>query len=481
MKTRRDSLYLALLALGACAAVSGCDSKKKTVYVTAAATASNTNTGPTQVPTTSPTPSSSSTTAALAVQVVEPDKAEALSGPDVVAMALNLSSTGSDPVHVQSITLQASGTLDESTGIEAARLVGDDNADGKLDAGETTLVAAPSPAFPTDDGGATFTFSPALTIAPGASLQLLVVVDTVTLGAGAVASVGKTLKLEAAPSDILASDGSNPVTPSVTPPANGIPETTLFLNEHLVVSEVVPAIAGQYVELHNPTSKPIDLTTVYLTNASAGTAPFAVYPNLPTGAGFGPTQPNQFVARFPAGATIPVGGTIVVAVDGVDFQAAFAQAADYCLRDPSGGSVQMLTPDATVPPVWSATPVAATASLLATDDKVVVFLWDGVEDLVEDIDYLYWGPGQIGRVDKTGLAVDGPDADTNTQAYFPETPVANQSVHLPAAAPNHAIQRIGWQEGAETGLGSNGVAGDDETSEPFAATLQNGAPTPGTP
>ena len=170
-----------------------------------------------------------------------------------------------------------------------------------------------------------------------------------------------------------------------------------------------------------------------------------------------------------------------MAVDGADFLATYAVAATYCLRDTAGGAVQMLTPDATVPPVWAATPVAATVVLAAINEPVIVFLWDGVSDLIEDVDYVYYGPSTLGRVNKTGLAVDGPDVNLDTQAFLNDTPAANQAVLTPAAAPNNALRRLSFVELGETSLGGNNVAGDNETSEPWNMTFVTAAPSPGTP
>ena len=83
--------------------------------------------------------------------------------------------------------------------------------------------------------------------------------------------------------------------------------------------------------------------------------------------------------------------------------------------------------------------------------------------------------------DKTGVSVDGPDADTTPSQYLPETPVAQQGEAPTAAAPNNAIQRISYLEGTETPNTGNGITGHDETSEDVGATFQTGIPTPGQP
>ena len=76
----------------------------------------------------------------------------------------------------------------------------------------------------------------------------------------------------------------------------------------LLLSEiVVTPTEGEFVEIHNPTGSTIDLSDVYLTDATfAGGGTF--YYNIVTGTNAGGGGFSDFHARFPDGASIGPGG-----------------------------------------------------------------------------------------------------------------------------------------------------------------------------
>ena len=54
---------------------------------------------------------------------------------------------------------------------------------------------------------------------------------------------------------------------------------------------------------------------------------------------------------------------------------------------------------------------------LTNDGEVVIlYYWDGQSDLVTDLDYVVWGD-KAEAVDKTGVALDGPDAGSDPSSY----------------------------------------------------------------
>ncbi len=72
------------------------------------------------------------------------------------------------------------------------------------------------------------------------------------------------------------------------------------------------------------------------------------------------------------------------------------------------------------------------------------------------MDYVTWGASSgLSRVDKTGLATDGPDGDAIATSYNPDTPIASQSAITPNSTVGTSAARLGGVEGVE-GSGGNG-------------------------
>ena len=112
-------------------------------------------------------------------------------------------------------------------------------------------------------------------------------------------------------------------------------------------------------------------------------------------------------------------------------------------------------------------------------EVVVLYYWNGQSDLVTDLDYAVWGDKDE-AVDKTGVAIDGPDADSDTSAYLNDTAIASQDViDTGAHSGGNSWQRDDLTEGTEVKTGGNGAEGHDETSENLSTTWCEFTPTPG--
>ena len=189
--------------------------------------------------------------------------------------------------------------------------------------------------------------------------------------------------------------------------------------ERLLLSElVVTPTGGEYVEIFNPNGFAVDLSDVYLTDATF--APGGVfYYNVVTGADAGGGGFSDFHARFPDGAQIGAGEFQTVALAGSDaFFAEYGVDPDYELYEDSGAA------DA-IPDMREALPgsVNGQGGLTNSGEVAVLYFWDGASDLVTDLDYVVWGDKDE-AVDKTGVAIDGPDADLDATAYQADTAVA---------------------------------------------------------
>jgi hypothetical protein len=407
---------------------------------------------------------------------------QALMTNDVTALALQVTASGV-AVELQGVTVHASGTIDESTAIGSVRLVGDDDKNGRYTAGEPVLATVAAPAFTANDGSVALTLATPIGLSAGASLNLLVVVDATAIGQTAVSRIGQTiaLRVDAATSLPATSNGAAHTASGPFPLAASV---TLGMNDHLLITEIVgDPTNAEFIEIFNPTGGAVDLSTVYVTDADdLNTLKTVEYYFLPTGRNYGPSNlAADMLVRFPAGATLAPGACLTMATDGVGFLATYGKPANYCARNPAGGSIQMLTsvPDSGV---WTATAISgSTSPFYPYGEPVVLFTWDGQSDLVRDLDTVYTGTkatsGANDPHDKTGVSVDGPDAGTTPSVYLTDKPAAQQ-----ANVTGTIVQRIDLTEGSETQTGGNGVTGNDEFSENTNVTFVTATTaTPGTP
>lgn len=439
--------------------------------------------------TTAPVNSNNNTNTGADVAQTAPPATTANSGPDLVAFVFSVDATGTDPIEFQGVTISASGSIDESVDIGEVRLVGDDNTNGAFDAGEPDIAVAAAPAFATNDGSVNLAPATPITIAAGASLQFLVVAEVTGPGNGL------TVQFDiAAAADVVVNDSTGVIAPGGTFPMPGTPITIGSAlppaADHVLITEIVwstgttTMVAGSFIELHNPTSAAVDLSTYYITDANQS-ATAGGYHDLPGHPGNGSrlglaNDIFDYVVQFPPGSTLAAGATITVAVDGADFAAAYGADADYCMGGQTGTSVQMINYQY-ASDTFTQAPAAGNSVWHWAGEKIALFRWDGASDLVEDIDIVQVaGVIAAAKTDKTGLSVDGPDADTVPTAYQADTAAAQQA-EIPLAGAM-ITQRVDMMETGEVKTGGNGITGNDETSEPLDQTWATAATaTPGTP
>jgi hypothetical protein len=275
-------------------------------------------------------------------------------------------------------------------------------------------------------------------------------------------------------------DGSNPCTggntagcddncPFVANPgqedadSNGVGDVCESGGGHLLLSEVCVQPGGhEFVEIHNPTQSAIDLTGVYLWDASDPATSYWYW----LIAALGAMNSNDFAVRFPDGASIGPGEYKTVTISAsADFAANFGAPADFAVKADGSGNTQNMVP-------IFANSVGSQAGLSNAGEVILLFHWDGSSDLVEDLDYLVWGD-KVEASDKTGVTV-------GASTYLAETPIASQQA-MEGHDNDLSMQRTDLTEGAETKTGSNGLTGHDETSEDVTNTWTVVAPTPGGP
>lgn len=259
--------------------------------------------------------------------------------------------------------------------------------------------------------------------------------------------------------------------------------------DHLVISEFcVTPTNGEFVEIYNPTGDPIDLSNYYLADYIRDND--NDYINIVDSTDTGWWQ--DFLAHFPAGATIDPGGFQTIAMND-SFVSFYGIAPTYELT-PDG------VPDGDqIPDMVSAGAggIGSQTGLSNAGESLVLFYWDGISDLVHDVDYVVWGD-KVEAICKTGEMRDSKtDDDSDSTAYQPDTPIVDQAVvdadddgDPEPHSNNMSAQRADPNsEAAEGQSGGNGITGHDETSEDLSVaggswTLDcdptpNGAPPSG--
>lgn len=249
--------------------------------------------------------------------------------------------------------------------------------------------------------------------------------------------------------------------------------------DHLLITEfAVTPTAGEFFEIYNPTSSIVDLTNYYVSDFVFAGDPTQNYWRLPDRAlipsgGFA----NDFLAKFPDGAVIAPGQSIVVSLhDNLEFSDNWGPdaKADYEMIDDGtiDGVPGMVDPG----PAWVGVPlIQAEAGLSNAREVIVLFHWDGESDLVQDIDIVQWsdsGPNfSTVSPNKSGVPVDGPDPDTVASVYLPDTGPQGQDLAAPGVhAFGRTVSRTDFTEGAEVRENGNGLTGHNETSENYSAT-----------
>ena len=220
---------------------------------------------------------------------------------------------------------------------------------------------------------------------------------------------------------------------------------------HLLLTETVTTPnADAFVEIYNPSLTAVDLTDVYLADDPS-------YYLVTTGGGT--PGAADFRVRFPNGSSIAAGAFAVISLESAtSFNSAYGSLPDFDF-DPT---------DALAPAMLGAADV--TPSLDAAAEPLILFTWDGVSDLVSDIDYLVYGD-VTNAVDKSGVSV-------GASTYQDDTlPGAQDVVTAPSAGA--ALHRCDTSEGVEIVTGGNGTLGHNETSEDLSVTWAEGVTSPG--
>ena len=249
----------------------------------------------------------------------------------------------------------------------------------------------------------------------------------------------------------------------------------LLDKDHLLISEIKSTVTDEFLEIWNPTNRDINLGNYYLSDLGD-------YWKYPSGTLV--SVQTDFLVRFPATAVLRSRQVITIAMKSAMFGAVFGPAS-YALD---------ITADEGTTKAFRSRLVDVDAAGLPTitdsGETFVLFYWDGVSDLVKDVDIAF--AGQISGASATNRlalkqAVDGPDADTLASAYKSESGMlGGGTTNTVMAGSLLSYKRRTLETGSETQAGTgNGITGDDETSEALKSTWDGDpaspftAPTPG--
>jgi hypothetical protein len=240
---------------------------------------------------------------------------------------------------------------------------------------------------------------------------------------------------------------------------------------HLMITEI-KSTAPEFIEIWNPTSREVDLSRYYLSDYGS----YWELPSKPTLPGL---STSDFAVRFPNGAKLAANQVITIATDGAEFDAGFTPLrATYAINEVSGSRAfeQRVVPGPMLPTITNSN----------GGEYIILFYWDGVSDLVKDVDIILAGKSAASaNLLTTKMPIDGPDQDSSVTAYKPDNGQFGGGMFAEAMTPN-SYKRRKLETGAETQAGTgNGITGDDETSELLKSTWDGdpadpfSAPTPG--
>ncbi len=246
------------------------------------------------------------------------------------------------------------------------------------------------------------------------------------------------------------------------------------ISDHLLLSEIrVTPTDGEFIEIYNPTSSSVNLENYWIASMNYNdptptpTDDTRWYYQITTTTNFTSMPNDDFIIRFPANAVIGAGEYITIGMKGsAKFNTAYGFFPDYIIpaSDTDAGGTKMS---------GYTTSNMGNAGLTNDGEEVILFYWDNVSPLVQDIDYVIWGSKKE-ACDKTGISVNG-------SQYLSDTAITQQEVIKSSAHDNlKSFQRMWNSEGIEKKSNGNGLTQHDETSEPFSKTwTYSELPSPG--
>ena len=223
--------------------------------------------------------------------------------------------------------------------------------------------------------------------------------------------------------------------------------------DHLLFSRItIQPTEAEFISIYNPTSESIDVSDYYITDATKSSTSDYYY-NITQGSDYWSNNFSDFIARFPENYLIESNQTLILGLhDNQTFNNYYGYDPDLNLFEDMRNAIDGET-------TISLGSAFVNQNILGdAAEMLMLFKWDGVSDVVEDIDYFIWGNTNE-AIDKTGIG-----------SYLPDTSVGNQVSYYSHGQDSTYVRTTIDSEGDEISVGGNGITDNDETSENLMAT-----------
>ncbi|MCX7766057.1 MAG: protein kinase [Candidatus Sumerlaeia bacterium] len=235
----------------------------------------------------------------------------------------------------------------------------------------------------------TISLHPAVFLRAGILLFVILVVAVIIFGSLRFFNVRKKSETKDQIISKVNNSKSELILPSVQPvnPENkDIPSDTpksppISKADHLLITEV-NVYDPEFIEIYNPTFKPVSLKDYYITDAIYNNGDYYL---LPQGSKVKGGEHHDFIARFPPTAVIQPAESQTISLNNYQsFFRRFNTSPTYVLvkDDSTPPTIQEMVP--CFP--GSINPEPHYTTLSNDGESVILFYWDGKSDLVKDVD-----------------------------------------------------------------------------------------------
>ena len=205
--------------------------------------------------------------------------------------------------------------------------------------------------------------------------------------------------------------------------------------DHLIFNRIcITPDESEMIEIYNPLNESVDLSNYYLSDSDK-------YYQWINGESIGNFD---FLIKFPSGSSIDSQGTYVITTQSnADFSDAYDFMPDLSLVD---SDLEIF--DSGINP-----------NLSGSEEMLILFYWDGISSIVQDVDYFLWGDYDKGFSKTTAEGYPYNDTLLEDQIFI--------RAHGLSDFYDSLYVRLDINEYDEIQSDGNGITGHDETSENF--------------